>query len=190
MPDEPVRYHIHPSTESTFTLEVFKTGLMAGKRHLLFFEQYSGEIDYNSEHPDNSKVRFAVEAKSVTCKDQWVKPEDRKKIVAAALNDMMAAGQHPQLAFVSASIATKSKGFFQIQGDLTVRGVTKPIAFNAAVKPVGDIRLEIDGDAEISLKDYGLKPPSAALGLVGTKDKMLLRFLVWAEKSAPGDGSR
>ena len=182
MPDESVRYQIQPSTESTFTLEVFKTGLMAGKKHFLFFEQYSGEIDYYSDHPENSKVRISVEARSVTCKDKWVKPEDRKKIVAAALNDMMAASQHPQLAFSSTRIAPKAKGQFEIQGDLTVRGISKPIAFQAAVKPVGDIRLEIDGDAEISLKDYGLKPPSAALGLVGTKDKMLLRFLVWAEK--------
>lgn len=184
MPDQAARYQIQPSTESTFTLEVFKTGLQAGKKHFLFFEQYSGEIDYNHDHPETSKVRFTVDARSVTCKDKWVKPEDRKKVIAAALNDMMAASQHPQLAFASTRIAPKGKGLFEIQGHLTVRGIAKPIAFQAAVKPVGDTRLEIDGDAEISLKDYGLKPPSAMLGLVGTKDKMLLRFLVWAEKPA------
>jgi hypothetical protein len=52
-----------------------------------------------------------------------------------------------------------------------------------AAKPSGIERLEIDGDAEISLKDYGLMPPSAMLGLIGTKSKMTLRFLVWAEKN-------
>ena len=154
MPEEIVRYLIKPSAESTFTLEVSKTGLMAGKKHFLFFEQYSGEVDYDPQHPENSRVSLTVEARSVTCKDAWVK------------------------------ITGKSKGQYEIQGNLTVRGITKPIAFAAAAKPSGIERLEIDGDAQINLKDYGLTPPSAMLGLIGAKSKMTLRFLVWAEKTS------
>jgi polyisoprenoid-binding protein YceI len=183
MPEESARYAIRPSAESTFTLEVSKTGLMAGKKHFLFFEQYAGAVDYDAKRPENSSVTLTLEARSVTSKDAWVKKkEDRKKIVDAAVNDMMAAGQYPQLKFASTRIASKSKGQFQIEGDLTVRGITKPITFVAAAKPSGIERLEIDGDAEINLKDYGLKPPAALLGLIGTKSKMTLRFLVWAEK--------
>jgi len=185
MPEAITQYSIRPSPESTFTLEVFKTGLMAGKKHLLFFEQYEGEIDYNTQHVEDSKVRLTVQAGSVTCKDTWVKREDRKKIVDFALNDMMAASLYPQLTFVSTRILTKSKGMYEIQGDLTLRGISKPIVFQAAVKPVSDgLRLEIDGDARISHKDYGLKPISKFGGIIGTKDLMLLRFLVWAEKKA------
>ena len=173
------------SAESTFTLEVSKTGLMLGKKHALFFEQYQGDLEYNPQRPENSKVQLAVEARSVTCKDPWVKDKStRKKIVETAVNDMMAAGEYPQLKFASTRIANKAKGQFEIQGELTVRGITKPVAFAVAAKPAGEQRLEIDGDAEINLKDYGLKPPSTMLGLIGTKSKMILRFLVWAEKVA------
>ena len=184
MPDETVSYLIQPSNESTFTLEVFKTGLLAGKKHFLFFEDYSGEINYNPQQPEASSVRFSVEARSVTCKDTWVKPAHKKDIVAMALDDMMAASQYPKLIFVSSRIRSTSKGQYEIQGMLTVRGITQPITFQAAVKPVGDLRLEIDGDAQISLKSYGLKAPSKFGGLIGTKDQMLLRFLVWAEKKS------
>ncbi len=184
MPEETARFEIRPSAESTFTLEVAKTGLMAGKKHFLFFEQYTGEVNYDSQHPENSKVLLTVEARSVTCKDAWVKKkEQKKKIVDAAVNDMMAASQYPQLTFSSTRITGKSKGQYEIQGNLTVRGITKPITFVAAAKSSGIQRLEIDGDAHISLRDYGLKPPSALLGLIGTKSKMTLRFLVWAEKT-------
>ena len=55
-----------------------------------------------------------------------------------------------------------------------------------ALKAIGTERLELDGDANISMKEFGLKPPSAMLGLVGTKDKMQLRFLVWAERAKAG----
>lgn len=184
MAEETKRYQIRPSPESTFMLEVSKSGLMAGKKHSLLFERYAGEVEYDSAHPENSKVRLTVEAPSVTCKDAWVKKrEERKKIVDAAVNGMMAASQYPRLTFTSTRIIGKSKGQFEIQGDLTVRGITKPITFVAAAKPSGIERLEIDGDAQINLKDYGLTPPSAMLGLIGTKSKMTLRFLVWAEKS-------
>ena len=84
MPDATTRYSIRPSPESTFTPEVFKTGLMARKKHLLFFEQYDGEIEYNTQRIEDSKVRFTVQASSATCKDNWVKPEDRKKILEQA----------------------------------------------------------------------------------------------------------
>lgn len=185
MPGDTTRYEIRPSTESTFALEVSKTGLMTGKKHVLFFEQYTGEVNYDSQHPENSSARLTVEARSVTCKDAWLKKkEDRMKIVAAALNEMMAASEYPQLTFSSTRISAKPQGQFEIQGSLTVRGVSKPITFVAAAKPSGIDRLEIDGDAEIDLKDYGLKPPSSMGGLIGTKSKMTLRFLVWAEKSA------
>lgn len=184
MPGDTTRYQIHPSTESTFALEVAKTGLMTGKKHVLFFEQYTGEVNYDSEHPENSSVRLTMEARSVTCKDAWVKKkEQRKKIVETAVNDMMAASQYPQLTFASTRISAKPHGQFEVQGNLTVRGISKPITFVAAAKPSGIDRLEIDGDAEINLKDYGLKPPSSMAGLIGTKNKMTLRFLVWAEKS-------
>lgn len=183
MPEETTHFQIRPSSESTFTLEVHKTGLMAGKKHFLFFEQYAGEIDFNAQHPENSKVQFTVEAASVTCKDQWIKREDRKKVVQAAVNDMLAASQYPQLKFSATRITGTGKGQFEIQGNLTVRGVTKPVTYQAAVKPVGEQRLEIDGDAQISLKDYGLKPPSSWMGLRGTSSKMTLRFLIWAEKN-------
>jgi polyisoprenoid-binding protein YceI len=184
MPDQTIRYEIRPSTESTFILEVFKTGLLTGKKHLLFFEQYAGEIDYNRERPEGSTVRLTVQASSVTCQDPWIKSKDRrKKIAEVAVNDMMAANQYPQLNFCSTRVTSQAKGQYEIEGSLTVRGIAKPVTLHAAVRPVGEHRLELDGDAQIDLKDYGIKPPSVLLGVVGTKSKMTLRFLTWAEKS-------
>jgi len=179
---EIVRYRIRPSAESTLTLEVFKSGILAGKKHLFFFEDYQGELDYDPARVENSQVRLTIQARSVTCKDTWIKAEDRKKVLDAALNDMMAVDQYPQIFFVSSRIVAKLKGQYEVQGDLTVRGMAKSVTLEAAVKSVADVRLEIDGDARIRHSDYGLKPLSKFGGIVGTKDEMMLRFLVWAEK--------
>ena len=42
----------------------------------------------------------------------------------------------------------------------------------------GDLLL--DGRSTVKMKDYGLKPPSAALGMVGTKDEMEVSFVLRA----------
>ena len=183
MPDETPRFEIRPSTESTFALEVFKTGLMAGKRHILFFEKFSGEIEYDQQQPEKSKARLVVESRSITCKDKWLKPEQRKKVVSAALNEMLSVDQFHEITFTSTTITRKSPNQYEARGDLTIRGTTRAVMVQVAAKPVGSERLELDGEATISMKDYGLKPPSALLGLIGTKDKMELRYLVWAERA-------
>ena len=183
MPD---RYEIKPSSESTLALEVFKTGLLAGKRHIFFFEKYGGEILYDAEAPERSTVRVAIESASITLQDKWVKPAQKRHILDAALNEMLEAGHFAQITFVSTNISRKSPSQYEVRGDLTIRGVGKPVTVEAAVNAAGAGRLELDGDAHINMKDYGMKPPSAFMGLIGTKSGMQLRFLVWAERAKSG----
>jgi len=95
---------------------------------------------------------------------------------------MVQAGQYAELTFSSTRVTGKGKSQYEIEGGLTVRGIMKPVTLHAAVRPIGEHRLEIDGDAQINLKDYGIKPPSVLLGVVGTKSGMALRFLIWGEK--------
>jgi polyisoprenoid-binding protein YceI len=183
MADELLRFEIKPSNESTLVLEVFKSGVLTGKRHIFFFENYSGEVLYAPAAPEKSSVRVSIESRSITCKDTWVKPDQKKHILSVALNDMLAADQFSQITFASTGIRKKPSSQYEVTGDLTIRGTTRPVTLQVALKAIGQQRLELDGDGEIRMKEYGLKPPSAMLGLVGTKDKMQLRFLVWAERA-------
>ena len=181
MAGQTVEYNIRPSSESTFALDVYKTGLWNGRKHVFFFERYSGNVQYDGERPENSRVMFVVEAASMTCRDTWLKPDDRKKVLDYALNDMLDVQKYPQLTFASTRITPKSSTQFEAEGNLTVRGITKPIVVDVAVTPAGQ-RLSLAGSAQLRMRDYGLKPPSAALGMIGTKDEMLVHFTVWAER--------
>jgi polyisoprenoid-binding protein YceI len=173
-------YRIQPAPDSSFTLEVYKTGLWSGRKHVFRFERYRGEVQYDPEHPQNSRARFVVESSSAVCKDDWVKASDQKKVLAYTLDEMLAASKYPEIAFESVSIAAQSGEHFQAQGNLTVRGITKPVTIDLTVKTARPDRIQLEGTAEIRLKDYGLKPPSAALGTIGTKNEMLLRFVLFA----------
>jgi polyisoprenoid-binding protein YceI len=181
MTSDTAPYQIRPSNESVVALEVFKSGLRTGKKHILFFEQYEGEARYNRDKPEESSVRLVIEARSAACRDEWLKPADRKKVLSEVLNPIL-ADQAPRLTFASSQVARKASSRFEISGTLTIRDISKPVAADVAITSIGDDRLELDGNAQVSFSDYNLTPPSSALGLIRTKDKMLLRFLLWGEK--------
>ena len=59
--------------------------------------------------------------------------------------------------------------------------------FEVVVIQNGKDRLEIDGTARLRMSDYGIDRPTAFFGLIGTKDEVVLRFLLWPERTAAGN---
>lgn len=167
------QYEIRPAPDSQFALEVHKTGLMRGRKHVFVFERYRGELRFDPADPAGTHVRFVVEANSIVCTDTWVSEKDRKKILQVAMDDMLDAQRHPELVFESSGISGQA-GRYRAAGTLTVRGITKPVLVEVTAS--GSDRLHLEGNALVKLRDYGLKPPSAALGAIGTKDEMIVRF--------------
>ena len=172
------RYAIAPDPAAQLSLEVYKTGLMSGKKHLFVFEKYKGELVYDPQHLTASSVHLEIEAASAVCKDTWVSAGDLRKIQTAALNDMLAANRYPRLTFHSTRIVETAPGRYDVEGSLTIRGVAKPAVIHVRVDAGRVPRFE--GESEIKLRDYGLKPPSAALGAVGTKNEMKVSFVLVA----------
>ena len=160
-----------PSTANRFTLEVEKTGLLRGKTHVFVFGKYRGKVDYNDRNPELSKVQFEIESKSIMCLDTWVSDKDKVKIIRAALDDMLAADKYPAISFVSNHVTAKTPTMFEVTGSLSIRGVIKDATVSVAKNAD-----TYDGTAVVNMKDYGLKPPTAALGAVGTKDLMKVTF--------------
>lgn len=160
-----------PSTANRFAVEVEKTGLLRGKTHVFVFGKYRGRLDFNDQKPELSKVQFEIESKSIVCLDTWVSDKDKVKIIRAALDDMLAADKYPAISFVSNSVTAKTPTMFEVTGTLSIRGVIQ----NATV-PVTKNADTYDGTAVVNMKDYGMKPPTAALGAVGTKELMKVKF--------------
>jgi polyisoprenoid-binding protein YceI len=157
---------------------------MARRKHVLFLQQYSGEVGYDSKSPENSRVQLVFDAFSMVCRDQWLKPEKRQSFLAFVQKEILAADQHETITFTSNRIQRISSTRFQLEGMLNFRGSAKPVVFEVVVIQNGKDRLEIDGTARLHMSDYGIGWPSAFFGLVGTKDEVVLRFLLWPERTS------
>ena len=172
-------YEIHPSPQSRFALEVFKTGLWEGRKHLFLFQNYAGTLSFDLASPENAAMHLTLEAASAVCQDTWVSQSDLKKIQNQAFT-MMDVANHPQLVFSSQRIVPLGADRYKVEGSLDIRGIAKPVTVNVTMSRQDDGTLVFNGAAEVRMKDYGLKPPSAALGLIGTKDEMKVTFLLRA----------
>ncbi|MEZ5404479.1 MAG: YceI family protein [Bryobacteraceae bacterium] len=176
-------YTIQPAAGSEFRLYITKTGpIMGGKKHDLLFERYQGKLEYDAAAPEKSSVEFAVESGSMVVKDDWVKQGQLKDIRDEALGkNGLEAEKHSKITFKSSSTGKAPDGSFGVHGTLTIRGIAKPAVVTVKLGGEG-ARLTLDGTSKVKLTDYGIKPPKAALGLVGTQDEMEVRFRVVAAK--------
>ena len=173
-------YEIKPGTGSRFALEIYKTGLFSGKKHLFLFERYAGALNYNAAAPESSRIEVNVEAASFAVKDDWVSAGQAKSVreEAEGKNGLEVA-KYSTIRFVASSIA-RATDSFTVQGALTIRGIEKPVVVNVTLKPGDAGTLRFEGKAEVKLKDYGIKPPTAALGAIGTRNEMAVSFTLLA----------
>ena len=178
--DDTAVYRIQPADDASTALTVEKTGLLSGKKHLFTFRRYVGTLQFNRQWLERSSVQLSISSASIECQDTWINERDRKKVTDVALNDMLGASQYPEIVFRSTRIQGTGGGPLQVDGELTIRGRTKPVVVKVSVNMGQNDRVIVKGETRIRLTHYGLKPPSAAFGAVGTKEEMLFIFTVIA----------
>ncbi|MBM3787938.1 MAG: YceI family protein [Acidobacteria bacterium] len=159
-----------PVGGSRVELIVEKTGLMNGKKHVLIWEKFEGRF---SVAP--ARASLSIEAASVKVLDDWIndgKKEDVRKETVG--KDVLNAAKFPRIEFVSTAVTGDVKGAFQIAGTLTVRGIGKAVTIAVRRNEAG----VYEGEAAFPMSAFGIQPPKALLGAIGTKDLMTLRVRV------------
>jgi polyisoprenoid-binding protein YceI len=127
-------------------------------RHLMVarvrgtFEEFAGTIVV-AENPVESRVEFEAKAASVT-----TGTADRDTHLRSP--DFLDAEQYPLITFASTAIAPAGDDW-KLTGDLTIRGVTKPVTFDmtfegAMTDPYGNSKAAFRAVGEIDRKEWGL----------------------------------
>lgn len=181
---QPRNYTIAPAPGARLALTVEKTGLLRGKKHLFLFEKYDGKLSFDAKNPAAASVQLTIDSRSLVCKDDWVSAKDLKSVQKTALEDMLDSERSPAMTFSSAAVKTVDGEWFEVQGTLTIRGRAKPSVVKVRLPAAGrgEAEMKLEGTSMIRITDYGLKPPSAVLGAIGTKDEMTLAFTVMARR--------
>lgn len=119
------------------------------------FTKFDGKLLIDESNLENSSIEVEIDAASIDTNNQ--KRDDHLRGA-----DFFEVEKYPKLLFKSKSIKKKGKDKLEIVGDLTIRGVTKPVTLEAEgfttalIDPWGNRRRGGTATATINRKDFGL----------------------------------
>ena len=139
------------------------------------FEKFDGEVNFNEADPTQSSVDITIDPASINTRDE-------KRDGHLRSPDFFDAEGYPEITFQSTSIRPVDEDTFEIEGDLTIRAITRPVTLKAvlegaATDPQGNERVGLSVRGEINRSDHDMKF-NVALGggnmLVSDRVKILL----------------
>jgi len=119
------------------------------------FTAVTGSLKHDSEDPTNSYVEASIDAGTINTRDT-------QRDAHLKSSDFFHVEEHPALTFKSTRISKTAEGGLAVTGDLTIRGVTRPVTFEVegptapAKDPWGNTRVGLSANTRINRKDFGL----------------------------------
>jgi len=151
------------------------SSVSAQVRHMMLttvrggFSGTTGVIDFDPARPEAGRVELRIPAASVNTGD-----EKRDGHLRSA--DFLDAATHPEIVFKSTKVTPRGKDEFVVDGDLTIRGTTKPVSVNVeligiAADPRAGQRAGFDAKFSFDRTQWGLvwNMPIPSGVLVGEK---------------------
>lgn len=145
---------------STWNIDVSHASMAFSVKHLMIstvrgrFTDFTSTIHYNEAAPTSSVVEATFKVGSIDTHSQ-----QRDDHLRSA--DFFDAANHPEMIFRSTGISGSTAGNFTVTGDLTIRGVTKPITLDATFEgsgkdPWGNERMAFAARGKVNREAFGL----------------------------------
>ena len=119
------------------------------------FTPVTGVIKLNEGDVTKSQVEASIETGSINTRDA-----DRDNHLKSA--DFFHVEKFPKLSFISTGVTRKGDDELAVEGDMTIRGVTRKVVFAVegptapAKDPWGNTRIGFSATTKINRKDFGL----------------------------------
>ena len=143
-----MNWQIDPThSHLSFAIRVLSVSTTRGRFHAL-----RGHLHIDEQNPANSWVEAEVEAASI---DTHIKLRDAH-LRSAAFFDVK---QYPTISFTSTNVEHVGGQNYQVTGNLTLHGVTKPITFDVAYRGQSTLmgaRTGLTAKATINRNDFGV----------------------------------
>jgi polyisoprenoid-binding protein YceI len=116
------------------------------------FNEFEGGFEVGDD--GSARARGTVQTASIDTNED-------KRDAHLRSEDFFHAEVHPELSFESTEIRALDEDSFLIHGDLTMRGVTKPIVLEAELQgteidPWGNERVALEASGQLNRGDWGL----------------------------------
>ncbi len=144
----------------TWNLDPAHSGLQFAVKHMVIatvrggFREYAVEAEIDEADVTRSRAVVRIEAASIDTGN----PDRDAHLRSADFFDVEA---HPAIVFVTRRIERRGGDDYRLAGDLTIRGVTRPITLDAEIRgpvkdPWGGTRMGLSANGKVNRKEFGL----------------------------------
>jgi polyisoprenoid-binding protein YceI len=169
----------HDASTAECLVFTFKEGLLSKIAHDLEIQvaRFSLQIDDTtsavSAEFDARSLRVVDAVKDGRRDPHALSEADKQKIAGQIVADVLHANQHPVVRFASTSVTRLDGGGYDIAGNLTLHGVTRPISTRTRLENGRQV-----AEILIHQPDFGIKPFTAMLGTLKVKPGVRVRCSV------------
>ncbi len=141
------------------------------------FNRFEGEFSYDSKNPNAAKIEVTIDTASIDSNHA-----ERDKHLRD--DEFLDVKKFPEARFVSTSYRDLGDGKGELQGELTLHGITRALTIDVThigegMDPWGGYRRGFEGRTSFALADFGIKrdlgPASKEvhlwLGIEGVREK-------------------
>jgi polyisoprenoid-binding protein YceI len=174
--------------KETFVIDKNHTEIGFKVRHFVskvggHFGKFEGTIVLDRTKPEESSVELKIEAASIDTGN----PNREKHLNSP---DFFDTAKYPEITFKSTKVAAKGKDAFEVTGDLTMRGVTKPVTLTVNANGFtsdgrGGQKAGFDVTGKLNRKDFGVNWNAVVDQSPMLSDDVDLLISVEANKPAP-----
>ena len=149
-----------PAPAQTWTADPAHSTVGFQVRHMMIsnvkgsFDKFTATVDGNPADPSTAKISATIEVASVNTREP-------KRDEHLRSGDFFDAAKFPQMTFTSTKVEKVSATKAKVTGNLTLRGVTKPVTldveYTAPVKsPWGQTVVGANATGKINRQDFGV----------------------------------
>jgi polyisoprenoid-binding protein YceI len=172
-----------------YTVDVAHTRIGLRARHAMVttvrgaFTEFAGTAHLDVANPAASSVELTIKTASID-----TGTPDRDAHLRSA--DFLDVERFPELTFRSTSVEQVDEEVYQVTGDLTIKGLTRPVSIDftltgSALDPFGNLRVGFEGALAIKRSDWDLTWNTVLdTGGVLVSDRVQVEFDVSAIKVA------
>lgn len=113
------------------------------------FTGVTGKAEVNDAAPEKGNVDVVIDARTLRASDSLSQSELRG-------SSFFAVAKYPTMHFKSRSIRAKSTSSYEIAGDMTVKGITRPIVLHAELQPPNGGARQMRATTRIRRSDFGM----------------------------------
>ncbi|CAN1724942.1 conserved exported protein of unknown function [Hyphomicrobium sp. 1Nfss2.1] len=113
------------------------------------FTGVTGKAEVNDAAPEKGSVDVVIDARTLRASDSLSQSELRG-------GSFFAVTKHPTMHFKSRSIRGKSTSHYEITGDMTVKGITRPIVLHVELQPPNGGMRQMRATTRINRSDFGM----------------------------------